>query len=100
MSTKPMLGYKYLETHAYYHKSNSNRFYVVLKDGIKLPLPRNFKLKLYDKTDISNHAERCAENALNRLDNLRTSRDFIKFNFDKLATQEHFERNVGNGETL
>lgn len=61
MSRKPGLGSNYIQTHAKWHHKDSTRFYSVKEGGVKVPLPRFYKDKLYSKMEKDIHAKKCAD---------------------------------------
>ena len=74
MSRRPGIGYDYKEKMQQWHEKDNTRFYAIKEDGIKVPLPRYLRDKIYDKSVIE---ERSA-----KIQNVE---------FEKL-TREEFER--------
>lgn len=49
MSRRPGIGINYIKTHERYHKKDSEKNYITSTGGIRRPLPRYYREKIYNK---------------------------------------------------
>lgn len=66
MSRRPGLGFDYVEKMKVWHQADETRMYSPKLDGVKVPIPRYFKEKVYDDRQRKRYALKCASEGRKR----------------------------------
>lgn len=76
MSRKPGLGSGYVDQMKAWHQANEDRMYSPKLDGVRVPIPRYFKEKVYDEKQRKRYAVKCAAESRER--ELERKREYRK----------------------